>query len=167
MFIVTLIRPVFMKLFRFLLAFLAISGIVGWLWFRQPYSPTQELAPISLTSFEVTPPSLEAGLALADAARTWPGVTAATYTDASQLLSLAHTEALTVAVLQMRLQNLTPAPVKQKIFPAPAGPQCPVPQEFLAALPGYFLVGGLISLLLLTLIFFRPGRFKTSAMARN
>ncbi len=156
-----------MKSVRFLFACLAVLGIAGWLWLRQPDSPTRELSPISLTTFEVAPPSPEAGLALAAAARTWPGVTAATYTDASKLLSLAHTEVLSVSVLQKRLQTLTPAPVKQKIFHAPTGAQCPVPQEFLAALPGYFLVGGLASLVLLLAITFWLNQWKIRPLVNN
>ncbi len=144
-----------MRFFRISLAVFALLCLAGWLWLRQPYSPTQDLPPVSFTAFEVIVPNETAGDALARAAHSWKGVTASTYNPASGLLVVSHTAAISEKTLQSQLQILTPKPVSKKVFPEPSGPKCPVPQEALAALPGWFLGAGIalgLGFLLLTLI---------------
>jgi hypothetical protein len=133
-----------MPALRISLALFAFLLLAGWMWLRKPWSPTDDLPAVTYTAFQVTVPDAEAGKALALAARGWQGVTAGIYNPSSSLLVLSHTDALSVQDLQSRLNILAAAPVSQKTFAVPAGPQCPVPASALAALPQYLLVAGLV-----------------------
>ena len=137
-----------MKLLRFLLAVISVAGLAGWLWLREPDSPSDALPEIIITAFVAHALLPEAGYALANTARSWEGVTATTYNPASDLLVITHWTAIEPVVLQSNLQKLTSRPLERKIFPEPAGPKCPVPQETLAALPVWFLGAGIIALVL-------------------
>jgi len=155
-----------MKFLRVLLACLSLVCLAAWLWLRQPYSPTQELPPVLITAFEVAAPSPAEGEALSALAQTWRGVTAASYNPASQLLVLTHEEAMAPTDLLTQLQAQTAVAVSQKIFPAPLGPKCPVPQAALTALPGYLLAGGLGATFLFALSFLGVRR-KVSLLTPN
>ncbi len=133
-----------MRLFQYSLAVFALLSLAGWLWLRQPYSPTQDLPAVSYTAFEVFAPTDQAGFALAQAARNWQGITASTYAPASGLLVVSHTTELSEQDLQGRLQILCSKPISKKNFPELAGPKCPVPQAALAALPNWFLGIGIV-----------------------
>lgn len=153
-----------MRIFRISLAAFALLCLAGWLWLRQPYSPTQDLPAVSYTAFEVMVPNDTAGSSLARAAHSWKGVTASTYNPTSGLLVVSHTAAISEKTLQSQLQILTPKPITKKVFPEPIGPKCPVPKEALAALPGWFLGAGIVlglGFVLLTLIPFLQRRPKT------
>jgi hypothetical protein len=132
-----------MRVVRITLAASALLFLSGWLWLRPPYSPTQTIPPVSYTAFEVQVGTEQAGVALAQAARGWKGVTASTFNPSSGLLVLSHTEEASVRDLQGRLQILSSAPVSKKVFPEPAGAKCPVPQATIAALPFWLLGLGL------------------------
>lgn len=132
-----------MPFFRAFLVLVALACFAGWLSLRKPYSPAQGLPPVAITAFTANAPAPEAGKSLADAARGWQGVTAATYTPSSDLLVLTHWTSVEGSDLQNRLQKLASQRIERKIFPEPAGAKCPVPQETLAALPGWFLGLGL------------------------
>lgn len=141
-----------MRVLRISLLLISCACLAGWWILHRPYSPSQDLPLVSLTAFEVNVPSVEAGNALARAARLWNGVTAASYNAQSGLVAVSHTQQLTINELQGRLQVLLPHPVSQKIFPEPTGPKCPVPMAAVEALPlGLLLLGmgsGLTALLL-------------------
>lgn len=124
---------------RLSLLLLSLACFWGWLTLRQPYSPTDDLEQVCYTAFTVHAPGPEAGLALARAAREWPGVRATTYNASSDLLVAIHTDETSPDLLREKLQELSSRPLSPKTFSAPAGPGCPVPHETLAALPGIFL----------------------------
>ena len=134
-----------MKIFRITLAVLALGCLASWLWLRKPYSPTQDIPAVTLTAFTVHAPSPAAGHALAEAARGWEGVTAATYNPTSDLLALTHWISVHENDLQRGLQVLASRRIERKVFPELAGAKCPVPQEMLAALPSWFLGAGLVA----------------------
>ncbi len=134
-----------MKIFRITLAVLALGCLASWLWLRKPYSPTQDIPAVTLTAFTVHAPSPAAGHALAEAARGWEGVTAATYNPTSDLLALTHWISVHENDLQRGLQVLASRRIERKVFPELTGAKCPVPQEMLAALPSWFLGSGLVA----------------------
>jgi len=134
-----------MQFFRAFLALVSLSCLAGWFSLRKPYSPSQDLPPVTITAFTANAPSPEAGQSLADAARSWQGVTASTYNPTSDLLALTHWTSVKENDLQSRLQMLAGQRIERKIFPEPSGAKCPVPQETLAALPGWLLGLGLLS----------------------
>jgi hypothetical protein len=136
-----------MQFFRAFLALVSLACFAGWLSLRKPYSPSQDLPPVTITAFSANAPSSEAGQSLADAARGWQGVTASTYNPASDLLVLTHWTSVKEVDLQSGLQTLARQRIERKVFPEPAGAKCPVPQEALAALPGWLLGLGLLSAL--------------------
>lgn len=136
-----------MQFFRAFLALASLACIAGWLWLRKPYSPSQDLPLVAITAFTANAPTPEAGQSLADATKGWHGVTASTYNPASDLLVLTHWTSVKEEDLQSRLQTLASQRIERKIFPEPAGAKCPVPQEALAALPGWLLGLGLLSAL--------------------
>lgn len=125
-------HPAVMKIFRVALALLALGCLAGWLWLRKPYSPTQDIPAVTLTAFTVHAPSRAAGHALAEAARGWEGMTAATYNPASDILALTHWVSLHENDLQRGLQLLASQPIERKVFPELTGAKCPVPQAMLA-----------------------------------
>ncbi len=133
-----------MKAIRVVTSLAAFLCLAGWLWLRQPYSPVQDLPPVTITAFNVRCDSPEGGLALAEAARGWAGVTASTYNSGSGLLVLTHSTTLDKKELQRRLQILIPKRVSIKTFSGTAGPRCPVPLAALSALPDW-LLGGCIT----------------------
>lgn len=147
-----------MKSVRFLSLLVAALSFAGWYALYTPPSPTQDLPPVLYTAFQTRAPDVAAGEALAAAARTWGGVTAATYNHNSNLLVLAHHQTKAPTDLQNRLEVLsgTPLPI-QDFSKIPAGPGCPIPHEYLAALPAMLLaMGGVCLLLGLVLMFKRP-----------
>lgn len=137
-----------MTALRFSLFTLALLGFAGWLWLRQPYSPSQDLAPVQYAAFQIHAPTPEAGLSLAEAAREWPGVRASTYNSDSDLLVTLFTPETTEATLMRNLQALASQPIEKKVFETSNSPKCPVPQEALAALPAVFLGFGTVAGLL-------------------
>lgn len=149
-----------MKSARFLSLFVAALAFAGWYALYTPPSPTQDLPPVSYTAFKTRAPDAAAGQALAAAARTWGGVTAATYNHNSNLLVLAHHQSKAASGLQSQLEVLsgTPMPV-QDFSEIPAGPGCPIPHEYLSALPGALLALGIAGLCVgLMLMFKRPSK---------
>ncbi|MCC6460881.1 MAG: hypothetical protein IT260_10455 [Saprospiraceae bacterium] len=137
-----------MRAFRIPLSILAVLALGAWYWLRVPWSPTQTLAPVSLVAFRLQAANPEAGLALAAAAREWPGVTATTYNPSSDLLALSFTAATSEPDLQRRMETLLPRPVVKARFPAATGPQCPIPHGLLAQIPDVLLWTGLLAGLL-------------------
>lgn len=134
-----------MRAFRIPLSILSVLALGAWYWLRVPWSPTQTLAPVTFAAFRLAAASPEAGAALAGAAREWPGVTATAYNPSSDLLALSFTAVTDEQVLQRRIESLLPHPVARARFPAPEGPQCPVPHALLARLPGILLWTGLFA----------------------
>lgn len=132
-----------MRLFRFSIAVFALGCLAGWLQLRKPYSPTEALPAVSYTAFNVEVPDSVAGLALAQAARGWEGVTASVYNPNSGLLVISHTQEISERDLLGHLQILSSKPVSKKVFPEPVGAKCPVPQAALSALPNWLLGAGL------------------------
>lgn len=147
-----------MKSARFLSLLVATLSFAGWYALYSPPSPTQDLPPVSYTAFQARAPDAVAGEALAAAARTWGGVTAATYNHNSNLLVLAHHQSEPVTDLQSRLEVLSGTTMPVRDFSkTPAGPGCPIPHEYLSALPGLLLAMGFVGLFLgLMLIFRKP-----------
>lgn len=142
-----------MRKLPFFLVLTSLLCLTGWLQVAIPYSPSQDLPLISLTAFEVPAPDVSAGQALAQAARGWQGVTAATYNASSGLLVLSHTLDQSAANLQSRIDILSPQPVSIKVFPEPAGAKCPVPASALMLLPS-ILLGLSVATLLLGIFLF-------------
>lgn len=134
-----------MRFFRAFLALMSLACLAGWFSLRKPYSPSQDLLPVTITAFTANAPSLEAGQSLADAARGRQGVTASTYNPTSDLLVLTHWTSVKENELQSQLQILAGQRIEKKVFPELAGAKCPVPQEALAALPSWLLGLGLLS----------------------
>lgn len=151
-----------MSTLRFSMAALSLLFFAGWYWLHKPYSPTDDLPPVAYTAFEIHPPSDKAGELLADAARSWKGVTACTFNATSRLLVLSHETTLTEKELQGRLAILSSKTVSKKTFPEPTGPKCPVPQDAIAAIPGWLLGGAVISALGFLLTFLRKRKDKTT-----
>ena len=148
-----------MKSARFLSFFVfAALCFAGWYSLYSPPSPTQDLPPVQYTAFQTRAPDASAGQALAAAARTWGGVTAATYNHNSNLLVLAHHQSKPVSEIQSQLAVLSGTSMPVKDFSkTPAGPGCPIPHEYLAALPGVLLALGFVGLFMgLILIFRKP-----------
>ncbi|HLP92525.1 MAG TPA: hypothetical protein VK168_00735 [Saprospiraceae bacterium] len=142
-----------MRKLSFFLVLTSLLCFTGWLRVATPYSPSQDLPLISITAFEVHAPDESAGQALAQAARGWQGVTAATYNVHSGLLVLSHTLDQSAANLQSRIDILSPQPVSIKVFPEPAGAKCPVPASALAVLPAILLGGSVVTLILAIMLF--------------
>lgn len=143
-----------MRTVQIFTASLSLLCLAGWLWQRKPYSPTDELPPVAYSAFELNPPTVAAGVALATAARGWEGVTATVFDSVSRLLVISHELVLPVSDLESRLSILTSQTIVQKKFPAPVGPQCPVPSGLLAVIPAVLAgVGGLSGMLFLGLFF--------------
>lgn len=125
--------------FRLTLLLCSLACLCGWLALRRPYGPTDDLELVRYSAFVLHAPSPEAGHALASAAREWPGVRATTYNASSDLLVAIHTSRTDSGALREKLQELSPFSIVPKTFAATAGPQCPVPHEMLAAVPGLLL----------------------------
>lgn len=149
-----------MDIFRFSLAGISLLTLAAWYWFRQPYSPSQELAPVSFAAFRVDVASPEGGTALARAVREWPGITAATYNPDSGLLAVGFRAQTTESDIQGRIAILLPGAVHKMEFPPATGPQCPVPLALLTKIPGILLLTGVSSGLLWLLFWFYPKRFQ-------
>lgn len=147
-----------MKSARFFSLLIAALCFAGWYSLYTPPSPTQDLPPVLYTAFQTRAPDVSAGQALAAAARTWGGITAATYNHNSNLLVLAHHQSKPVSEIQSQLSELSGTSMPVKDFSkTPAGPGCPIPHEYLAALPGGLLAVGIMGLLVgLVLMFKRP-----------
>jgi len=145
-----------MRVLKIFLAGVSLCGLLGWAWLRKPYSPTDDLEPVSYTAFEVSVPNVEAGFCLAEAVGQWPGVTATAYNPNSGLLAVSHTAIATEQWLMVKLALHTGSPVHKREFVEASGPQCPVPHEFLAYLPQASLVMGLFSAALLALLLSAP-----------
>ncbi len=75
-----------MQMLRITLLAISLIGLTGWVSLRKRHSPVDDLPAIANTAFQIHAPTPQAGLALAEAARGWRGVTAATYNPASDLL---------------------------------------------------------------------------------
>ncbi len=142
-----------MRKLPFFLVLTSLLCFAGWLRVATPYSPSQDLPLISITAFEIHAPNVVAGQALAQAARSWTGVTAATYNANSGLLVLSHTLDQSASSLKSRIDILNPHPVSIKVFPEPAGAKCPVPASALAVLPGILLGCSAVSLLIAIMLF--------------
>lgn len=140
-----------MKHLQRILFLLAAAGFIGWLWLRKTPSLADDLPPIAVAAFEFQEISTEQGQSIAVVSRSWPGITASAFNAESALLALTFTAAISETELLARLGGLAKTPVSRKIFPAPPGAKCPVPVEWLAALPGWCLAfGGLAAGLFLT-----------------
>ena len=134
-----------MRTVQIFTASLSLLCLAGWLWLRKPYSPTDDLPPVAYTAFEIDPPTIEAGIALAKAARGWQGVTATVFDSVSRLLVVSHELVLPVSALESRLTILTNKSIQQKKFPEPVGAQCPVPSVMIAAIPGILAMTGVLA----------------------
>lgn len=134
-----------MRTVQIFTASLSLLCLAGWLWLRKPYSPTDDLPPVVYTAFEIDPPTTEAGMALAKAARGWQGVTATVFDSVSRLLVVSHELVLPVSALESRLSILTNKTIQQKKFPEPVGAQCPVPSGMIAAIPGILAMTGVLA----------------------
>lgn len=128
-----------MKHLRTSLVIISLLALAGWLMLRRTASPSNNLNSVSYTAFVSHAPNKVAGTALADAAREWNGVTAATYNVNSGLLVIAHTEAMSDQDLKSRLSVLTSDEPQIKQFDVPDGPVCPVPLEYIEKIPAILL----------------------------
>lgn len=133
-----------MKRMQILLFVLAVLCLASWLGMRKPYSPSDDLPMVTYQAFDVQGIDLKAGETLAEKARQWPGVTAVTFNPSSALLVLSFTNVTNEPELLGKIQAGTSVAVSKKIFPAPSGPQCPVPMSLIAAFPGYLFWAGLL-----------------------
>jgi hypothetical protein len=144
-----------MKSKRLLFALLAVLCFAGWRSLYTPPSPTQDLPPVHYSAFKPRE-------ALAGAARSWGGITAATYNAQSDLLVLAHHRSIDPVVLKQRLEVLRGETVALQDWSAlPAGGGCPVPHEYLALLPNVLLALGAVCTAIVLFAF----RQKTAAPA--
>ncbi len=145
-----------MQMLRITLLAISLIGLTGWVSLRKRHSPVDDLPAIANTAFQIHAPTPQAGLALAEAARGWRGVTAATYNPASDLLVVIYTDETNEQTLQSGFQTLVSRPIEKKDFDTPGAPKCPVPTGVLTALPGIFLAVGASALaMLLLLIYWR------------
>ncbi len=138
-----------MLFFRVLLASCTLLTLTGWFWLHRPYSPSQSLPPVSFVAFQLHTASPGAGASLAEAVRTWPGITASSYSPTSDLLAVGFTAASSALEIQQRIEALVPYRVAQKTFTRPVGPQCPVPRALTAKIPPFLLSTALVSFILL------------------
>lgn len=135
--------PIPMKKLRLFAAAVALLGFAGWLSLRKPHSPTDDLPGVAFAAFQISATSPAAGQSLAAAAACWPGVRAATYNPASDVLAVIFTEKTDAPSLQSKLSEQAKHPVPLKNFEAPDGPKCPVPASAIAAAPSFLLGVGM------------------------
>lgn len=146
-----------MRKIHLLLLVLATVCLGAWMGMRKPYSPSDDLPLVTYQAFDVAGISDEAGEALAQRARQWPGITATTFNPNSDLLVLSYTEEQSEATLLSKLQASTRIAVSKKTFEKPAGPECPVPMSLIVAFPTYlFWAGVLFSACLVLSFYFLP-----------
>lgn len=146
-----------MRKIHLLLLVLAVVCLGAWMGLRKPYSPSDDLPLVTYQAFNVADISDEAGEALAQNVREWPGITATTFNPSSDLLVLSYTEEYTEAALLAKIQGISSVAVSKKTFEKPAGPECPVPMSLIVAFPTYlFWTGVFFSACLLISFYILP-----------
>lgn len=155
-----------MKRTRILLFFLAISTGFGWFSLRKPHSPTDDLPMITVAAYEFQKIETARGRSVAEEARQWPGVTAATFNEGSQLLGVTFTGEISEKNLLEKLGAAAAAPVARKVFTEPTGAKCPVPTAVFAKIPIWLgWLSGLFSMLLLLTFLSKFFRKKEKSLA--
>lgn len=146
-----------MRKIHLLLLVLTMVCLGAWVGMRKPYSPSDDLPLVTYQAFDVAGISDEAGEALAQKVRQWPGITATTFNPISDLLVLSYTEEQSEAALLSKLQANSSVALSKKTFEKPAGPACPVPMSLIVAFPTYlFWAGVFFSICLLLSFYFLP-----------
>lgn len=140
-----------MHLLRFILTGFSVLALAGWYTLQTPHSPSQILLPGITTAFLVNAQTPEAGTSLSEAARGWPGVTAAAYNPSSGLLVLRFTKITSEPELKQRLEVLMPHPVYKAAPPDHSGPY----PLSLNQIPGILLTVGLVACLFSLLLWYR------------